>query len=83
MGSDGIFEDEISCPGVNDTNPSSGYSILPLRNGIGLRRRSSISRSHYKRQDRLRPTSIEAHGRQYKGKSGEAKSSGELDADRP
>ena len=83
MGFDATFEDEISCPGVNDTDLSSGYSILPLRNEIGLRRRSSISRSRYERQDRLRPTSVEAHGRQYKGKSGEAKSPGELDGDRP
>ena len=83
MGSDGIFEDERSCLGVNDTVRSSGYSILPLRNGIGLQRRSSISRSHYKRQDHLRPTAVEGHGPQCKDKSGEAKSPGELFADRP
>ena len=83
MGFDEIFEDERSCPGVNDTDLSSGYSILPLRNGIGLRRRSSISRSRYERQGRLRPTSVKAHGRQYKGNSGEAKSPGELDVDLP
>ena len=83
MGSDEIFEDERSCPGVNDTDLSSGCSILPLRNGIGVRRRFSISRSHYRRQDRLRPTSVEAHEPQYKGKSWEAKSPGELDANRP
>ena len=83
MGSDEIFEDGRSCPGVNDTDLSSGYSILPLRNGIGLRGRFSISRSHYKRQDRLRPTAVEGHGPQCKGKFGEAKSPGELYADRP
>lgn len=83
MGSDEIFEDERSCPGVNDTDLSSGCSILPLQNRIGLRRRSSISRFHYKRQDRLRPTAVEEHGPQCKGRSGEARSPGELYVDHP
>ena len=81
MDSDEIFESERSCLGVNDTGLMSGYSILPFGNGIGLRRRSSVLKFPHERQDRLRPTSVEAHERQYKGNSGEGKNPGELDAD--
>ena len=81
MDSDDIFEGDKSCPEVNDKDPRSECSILPLRNRIGLRRLSSVSRFHFERQGRLRPISVEEHRRQYKGMSGEAKSPGELDAD--
>ena len=81
MDSDEISESERSCLGGNDKDLRLGYSILPLGNGIGLRRRSSILKFHYEHQDRLRPTSVEAHERQCKGKSGREKSPGELYGD--
>ena len=81
MDPDEIFEIGISCLGVNDKDLRSGYSILPLGNGIGLRRHSSVLKLRNERQDRLRPTSVEAHERQYKGKSEREKSFEELDAD--
>ena len=81
MESDEIFEGGRSCPGVNDKDLRSEYSILPLQTGIGPGRRSSVSRFLCGRQGRLRPTSVEVHERQYKGKFGGVKSPGELDAD--
>ena len=80
MGSDETFESKRSFLGANDKDLRLEYSILPLGNEIGLQRRSSVSKFHYERQDRLRPTSVKAHERQYKGKSGGGKSLGELDA---
>ena len=81
MESDEISEGERSCPGVNDKDLRSEYSILPLQTGIDLGRRASVSKFLCGRQDHLRPTLVEVHERQYKGKSGEVKSPGELDAD--
>lgn len=81
MDTDEISEGERFCPEVNDKDLRSGCSILPLRNRIDLRRRSSVSKFHFERQGRLHPTSAEAHERQYKGRSGGAKSPGELAAD--
>ena len=66
---------------MNDKDLSSGYSTLPPRSGIGLQRRPSVPIFHSERQGRLRPTSVEAHERQYKGKSGGVESPEELDAD--
>ena len=81
MESDEISEGERSCPVVNDKDPRSEYSILPLQTGIGLGRRSSVSKFLCSRQGRLRPTLVEVHERQYKGKFGGVKSPEELDAD--
>ena len=79
--SDEFSEGERSCPGANGKDLRLEYSILPLRSGIGLRRRSSASKFHCERQDRLHPTSVEAHERQYKGRLGEPKNPEELDSD--
>ncbi len=81
MGFDEISEGGRSCPGVSDKDLKSECSILPLRSRIGLRRRPLVSKFHFERQGRLRPTLVEVHERQYKGRSGEAKSPGELYAD--
>ena len=81
MNPDEIFESGRSCLEVNDEDLRSENSILPLENGIGLRRHASVLKFRNERQDRLLPTSVEAHGRQYKGKSEREKSFGELDAD--
>lgn len=81
MESDEISGGERSYPGVNDKDLRSEYSILPLQTGIGLGRHSSVSKFLCGRQGRLRPTLVEVHERQYKGKSGGVKSPGELDVD--
>ena len=81
MESGEISEGGKSFHGVNDKGLKSGCSILPLRNRIGLRKGPLVSKFHFERRDRLRPTLVEVHERQYKGRSAGAKSPGELYVD--